>query len=291
MVNKEKLIIISQNFKGNINYKKGENRLENKNKNKTAVVNYLKHYDADIVAGQELPAHINEKEFIEANKLIGSFDGQAEGQSQFFTGFYVNNNKNYKMGLNSNKEISEIWEKLFIGCPGYSFKSGYWAEKWIKFCDERIRIINLHISATYAIQLRVSLLKYLSQIQNPYTIILGDFNAAKKDQTVKNYEENHVFLKMIEANKYIELIDDFEENGICHHTYYLTSRGRKLDHIFVSKAFNDKFRYEIEYIDEVNETHPDYQHCNQTFTDHSGIKVCFYEKNYDTHNKKGVGIL
>ncbi|EPY2278839.1 hypothetical protein ACXAT3_003621 [Clostridium sporogenes] len=153
------------------------------------------------------------------------------------------------------------------------------AEKLIKFCDKEIRLINIHISTRYAIQLRVSLLKYLSQIQNPYTIILGDFNAAKNGQTTKNYEENHDFLKMIEENNYIELIDEIEENGVSHYTHYLNkSSGRKLDHIFVSNAFKEKFNYEIEYIDKVNNTHPDYEMSESAFTDHSGIKVSFWEK-------------
>ncbi|EPY2278838.1 hypothetical protein ACXAT3_003620 [Clostridium sporogenes] len=124
-MSKEKLNIICQNFKGNIYCKKGENRLEKKKMNKTAVANYLKDCDADIVAGQELPAEINEKKFMEDNKLTGSFDGYVEGKSQFFAGFYINN-ENYEIGLNSHREIKKIWEKLFKGCPGHSFKSGYW---------------------------------------------------------------------------------------------------------------------------------------------------------------------
>lgn len=284
-MDKDKLIIISQNFKGNIR-KKVE-----REKNKKVVANYLKYYYADIFAGQELPAHINEKEFMKVNKLEGLFNGQAEDNSLFFTGFYVNN-KNYKTRLNSNEVIGKIWEELFEGCPGSSFMSGYWAEKWIEFCGERIRIINLHISSTYVIQLRVSILKYLYQIQNPYTIILGDFNAAKDNQTVKSSKknkDNHDFLEMIEKNKYIELIDEAEENGTSHPTHFRASGekgGRKLDHIFVSKEFYDKFSFKVEYIDEVNETHPKHQHSNQTFTDHSGIKVTFVKRIIkDKHNK------
>lgn len=276
-MNEDNLVIISQNFNGYIS-KNEKNKAEKIDRKKLAVANYLKYYNADIVAGQELPAHINEKQFMKDNKLEGSFEGQAEGKSSFFTGFYVNNKK-YKLGLNSNEEISVIWEQMFKYCPKVpSFRSGFWAEKWIGFCGESIRIINIHLSLWYDTELRLSFLKYISKIQNPYSIILGDFNAAKVHQTVEFIKKNHEFLTMIEINKYIELIDENEKNKNAHYTHYEKSGGRKLDHIFISKAFYDKFHYEIDYIDGVNETHPDHQNSNQTFTDHSGIKITFWEK-------------
>ena len=277
-MNEDNLVIISQNFNGYIS-KNEKNKAEKRNRKKIAVAKYLmKNNYADIVAGQELPTLVNEKIFMEDNKLKGSFDGQAEGKSSFFTGFYVNKEK-YKFGLSSNKEISKIWGELFKCCPKVpSFRSGFWAEKWIGFRGENIRIVNIHMSPYYDTELRLSFLKYISQIENSYTIILGDFNAAKVHQTEEYIEENHEFLIMVEENKYIELIDKNEKNGEAHYTHYEKTGGRKLDHIFVSKAFYDKFHYEIEYIDEVNNTHPDHESSESAFTDHSGIKVSFWKK-------------
>lgn len=279
MRSKDRLNIISQNFNGYIGKKTKEERLEINEKNKKTVTNYLKKYDVDIIAGQELPAHINEEKFMKSNNLDGSFDGQAEGKSDFFTGFYMSN-KNYVGELISDKKISEIWDELFEYCPSVpSFRSGFWCEKWIEFCGKRIRIINIHVSLRHDIAIRFSFLKYISPINNEYTIILGDFNAAKNEQTEEHIQANDIFLKKIEGKNYYELISEEEsKTRKGHYTFYTSKKGRKLDHIFVSKVFYKKFNYEIEYIDEVSNTHPDYESSESAFTDHSGIKVSFWEK-------------
>jgi len=271
MENTARLSIISQNFNGF------------KGSSMDTVAGYLKEYEADIIAGQELPANINEEKFMEYNGLSGLFDGTAEKGSVFFTGFYVNN-KNYAGRLVLDKKISKIWD----GVPkeytkSLSFRDGFWCEKWIEFCGEKIRVINIHISPTYCFALRHSLLTYIAQIDNKYTIILGDFNAAKNEQTEESIPENDAFLREIEGENYCELIsEDESKTGKGHYTRYSIKegikKGRKLDHIFVSKAFYEEFNYEIKYIDEVSNTHPDYESSEFAFTDHSGIKVSFWEK-------------
>lgn len=262
---KEKLNIISQNFNG---YSK---RQEKRLLNIESVTNYLKKYEADIIAGQEFPASINEK------NLNGSFDGQAKKRSHFFTGFYVNNN-NYKGNLIPNDKIETIWNKVDkYSCIIPTFRSAYWCEKQIKFCGKSIRIINVHISPTYEMILKLSLIEYIKKLRNKYIILLGDFNASEKKDTEKYIKNNDRFLKLIRDIGFEELKKEKEyEKG--HYTHYEKTKGRKLDHIFVSKEFYDKFDYDIEYIDEVNKTHPDYINNQCAFTDHSGIKVSFKKK-------------
>jgi endonuclease/exonuclease/phosphatase family metal-dependent hydrolase len=269
-VDKDRLNIISQNFNGY----SGE-------KNTKTLTSYLKRYKdkVDIIAGQELPARINEKKVMEDNSLDGSFDGEAEGNSKFFTGFYIIN-KDYEDGLICHKEISKIWNDL-VKYPSIvpTFRSAYWCEKWIEFGGEKIKIINIHVSPTYEIMLKLSLMEYIEKINNKYTILLGDFNAAEKRDTVKHICENDNFLKLIRNKEFEELRSEKEKNdNKGHYTHYTKKGGRKLDHVFVSKKFYDEFNYEIDYIDEVNYTHPEYISSEFAFTDHLGIKVSFSKK-------------
>lgn len=108
---------------------------------------------------------------------------------------------------------------------------------------------------------------------------MGDFNAAQKEQTEKYIKGNENFLKKIKTKGYIELLDEKEKNGeIGHYTHYVKDKGRKLDHVFVSKAFAEYFETTIEYDDDVNYKKQNDKDSNNAFTDHSAIKVIIGKK-------------
>jgi len=246
---------------------------------KKYVIKYLNKKNADIIAGQEFPAKISNG--FKSGEAF--FEGETKGGSHFFTGFCIKNEE-YNTGLNPYAEIEEIWEELFQICSlkkYHEFKDGYFAEKWVKFCGKNIRLINIHISRTYEIQLKLSLIEYLSRLQNKYTIIMGDFNAAKKEQTEVVISGNDRFLRRIESKGYVELLDEKEKNGEAHYTHYVKKEGKKLDHVFVSKAFNEDFKTNIEYDDDVNYTVPEEdksENSKEKFTDHSAITVTIEKK-------------
>lgn len=182
-------------------------------------------------------------------------------------------------------KAKEIWDNAF---PWSEFLSGYWDECDIKFAEKRIKIINVHCSPRweYMYAIRYTLLKRLSEMQgNGLTILLGDFNAAFRNQTEVTKKEilndNEKFLKEItEKYGFIECTSAKEKEGKPQYTYYLKRKkngkdekeGKKVDHIFISKSLSDLLEapYEIEYIDEVNRG---LSESAAAFTDHSGIKL------------------
>jgi len=155
---------------------------------------------------------------------------------------------------NDSERAKEIWDKAF---PWIEFKSGYWAEKDVKFAGKEITIINLHCSSypEYVHLLRYTLVKRLKGLdeeekENKYVILLGDFNAAFKNQTENPIEENHEFLKQIVDLGFEELLSEEEP----HFTYDVGGLKKKLDHIFISRELyklkeKGTWGFKIEYID------------------------------------------
>lgn len=217
-----------------------------------------------------------------------------EGTQSFSTNTIVKKRfcKDTRVSGCSAKE-KEIWDKAF---PWSEFLSGYWDECDIKYAGKRIKIINVHCSPRweYMYAIRYTLLKRLSEIQeNGLTILLGDFNAAFRNQTEVKKEailtDNEKFLNEItEKYGFIECTSTEEEAGKLQYTYYLKKKkngqeekeGKKVDHIFLSKSlFNllkkykpDKEKpYVINYIDEVNRDFSSQP--SKAFTDHSGIML------------------
>jgi len=210
---------------------------------------------------------------MNANKISGLFEGEAEDKSSFFTGFYVINEK-YKSGLVPNDKISQIWSSAIkYSSIVKEFRYGFWCEKKIEFCNKVIRVMNIHISLSYELMLKLSLLEYAEQNKDEYIILLGDFNAAEEEDTEKFIEENDQFLKTLRKIGFVEL-----GNEDVHYTHYASNKGRKIDHIYVSKKFHNDFDYTLDYIDEVNYGHPKYNESETAFTDHSAIKVKFTER-------------
>lgn len=197
-----------------------------------------------------------------------------------------------------NKDIKdadcaeEIWYKAF---PWNEFRGGYWDECDIELARETIKIINFHSSPLYDLAIRYTLLKRLYDIQDRLTILLGDFNAAFRNQIkIENVKDGGVikgsveegviegedFLKEI-TRKYgfIECEDLGELKGEPHYTHTHKNekdnelKHNKLDHIFISKSLYRLLQkeYKITYIDEVNrDKHPK---SAAAFTDHSGIML------------------
>lgn len=265
---KNELKISCLNFQGNKNEELKKTNLE------MHMESFIKNEKADIIAGQELLPNINNE-----SKNLGSgidIEGKVEVGSKFFTGFCIKD-KTYNTGLNSYAEMEEIWRDLFEMCSTSRYRSAYFTEKWIKFCGKNIRLINVHLSLSYEIELRLSLLEYLSRLQNKYTIIMGDFNAAEKWQTSNYIEGNDKFLKKMKSRGYFELLNEKEQKGRPHYTHYCQEKGRKLDHIFLSNAFEKDFETRIEYNDNINHTVPGNKNSN-AFTDHSAIRLTIKKK-------------
>lgn len=226
-----KLSIITQNLDGKLN--------------DINIKEYMEKYVADIYAFQELRR--------------GRYN---------VTDFKVSRQCVYKVDDRENDKAKKLWDDAF---PWMEFRSGYWMESNIKIGNEKVIIINFHSSCYYSSELRYILLKRLDGLQNENIILLGDFNAAFKYQTMKNIKENDNFLSIIIEKGFIELCASNENKNNPHYTHMHKGELKKLDHIFVSKCFNKKFKdYRIDYIDEVNRN---FKKNTNISTDHSGIRL------------------
>lgn len=229
------LSIITQNLNGRFDYK--------------SITEYTKVHKANIYAFQELKS----------------------GKS-YITDILIDDHLKNK--YKDSDDAKKLWEDAF---PWLDFKSGYWKEWGIEFAGKKIRIINVHCSPTYTNSMRYTLLKMLdeSNIKNELVILLGDFNAAFKNQTETNIKENHKFLSLITQDlKYKELLANAETENKPHFTFQYKGKRKKLDHIFISeelfKFSNAGWNFLIEYIDSVN---LNFSKSKEAFTDHSGIKL------------------
>lgn len=154
----------------------------------------------------------DEEKFMKAINLNGSFNGQAEGNSHFFTGFYVIN-KDYKDNFIPNIKIKQYGiRQLNILVLYLHFEVGIGVKNALNFAvkglDQQIFIY-------------LSLIEYIEKIDNKYTILLGDFNAAEKGDTVNYICENDKFLKLIRAKGFRELkIEKEKKDNQGHPTYY-----------------------------------------------------------------------
>ena len=174
----------------------------------------------------------------------------------------------------------EIWKEAF---PWLDFKSGYYQEAEVTFGGKEITIIDFHSSLRYSAQMRYVLLKRISEVKNELVILLGDFNAAFKNQTEHNIPDNDRFLRCITQKLgFEELLADEEKENSPHYTFQYNKKNehkeviekKKLDHIFVSKKMfkltNEGWNFLIEYIDDVNKN---FSKSTEAFTDHSGIRL------------------
>lgn len=199
---------------------------------------------------------------------IYAFQELKEGRCNI-TDFVIN----YKVESKSNVGAKTIWDKAF---PWISFKSGYWQEVDFSFNGKNIKVINFHCSPTYSTNLRYVLLNRLEDVdvKNKFVILLGDFNAAFKEQSENCVLNNHEFLILVKKKGYIEIVKK-DENKNPHYTFVdKKNKKKKLDHIFISdklgKLSNENWKFVIEYIDEVNTS---FSTTEKAFTDHSGIKL------------------
>lgn len=215
-------------------------------------------------------------------------------------------NPRFKKDMRDADRAEEIWYEAF---PWNEFRSGYWDECDIEFAGNKIKIINFHSAPHYDLAIRYTLLKRLSEIQDRLTILLGDFNAAFRNQTESPQDEDIIesedFLKEITRKyKFIECKDLTERNGTPHYTHSYTSekdgeqKCNKLDHIFMSRQLFRKVQdsYKIEYIDKVNLNPPKQPKKKgpisrdpYAFTDHSGIKLTIELPGPEADSKQAEG--
>lgn len=239
----ESLSIITQNLNRNFTYK--------------TISAYLKKYDADIYAFQEL---------LHNRCGITDIIGNQEKPK-------------YEIYYSGNSFEENLTEKLF---PWIEFKSGYFMERHIVFQKVKIVIINFHSSLRYSKELRCVLLQRLKELEKDNVILLGDFNAAFNHQTENKIDENDEFLNIVTNKKYcyIELNSKNEDASNPHYTFVKNNEFKKLDHIFVSESlFKRLENVAVEYFDEVNRNFKEYDKEGGISTDHSGIKLTFSVKN------------
>lgn len=240
----QKKVIISQNLH---NYPR---------KNQLLPKDYIKKYKADYYAFQEYPR-----------------DGKG------FRSVIVDKEGNDKSIDVKNVEI--LWKKYF---PWTEFRSGYWSETSIRFGYKKIVILNIHISTSYTDNLRLVILQRLKQLKGKRVLLVGDFNAAFKNQTDTPIEENHKFLSCIIGEGYTEKEDTKEKSNSPHYTFAVEDKDKniwlkkKLDHVFISNVLRDdeNLSVEIQYLDKVNinYNHLGYATMSTNFSDHTGIKIC-----------------
>lgn len=219
----------------------GQLKIITQNLNRNNAEEYMKEYEADIYAFQELKSN-----YSGITEILNT-------ESPDYT--VIDKGNDYAHSLSS---------KFF---PWWDFRSGYWMEEYILYQNKKIIIINIHISPSYSTYLRFLLLRRLEELENKNVILLGDFNAAFDFQSENRVSENHRYLECLtKIYGYVELCSK-EENEKPHYTYQdAKNHWKKLDHIFVSQPlFNQLKEYQITYIDEVRSHH--------IYTDHSGIQL------------------
>ncbi|MBX4268450.1 endonuclease/exonuclease/phosphatase family protein [Clostridium estertheticum] len=247
------------------------------------IINFLNKCEVDILACQELPKEYRMNYYKPKSENCNfSFKPTPKEVKNYFTAFCIKEPSKHHYEVVENKIKEKIWNKLYNKTFKYDnsvneeFRDGLWAEIVYTYKGKEIRLVNIHIPVKENhLIFRLTLLEYLKELKEEYTIVLGDFNAAKNNDTVNSNESNQNFLKAIEDLGYKELRSE-EEKEIGHYTHFEKNGGRKLDHIFVSSSFEEK-KCTVSFIDDVNfdreqiETKSKYEY--EYFTDHSGIIV------------------
>lgn len=246
-----------------------------KGSTKSDVQNYINDYPADIYAFQEIPRNTEMKHYLVETP---------EDIVTFCSGFIVNKEKGV-IGNYSNGEAEKIWDEAFKDIYK-SFRSAYWLEKEICLNNLKITIINVHCAPTYTVEFRYVLMNRLKQLKNRNVILLGDFNAAKNDQTEYPKEDGNLFLRTIEKSGFTELLSNTENEPQYTLAYNHKVKGwkkKKVDHIFVSNSLLEcletkGWSYSIEYIHDVNVNIDKLGYKKSikkfnAFTDHSGIRL------------------
>lgn len=252
----EELKIVTVNVGGN-----------NKEINTENAKKWLNGCGADIIAVQELPLSFREE--------------KDNSRARICTDYFKVNNKLGKAEV-STSVAEKIWSEILLDTKiEKSFRDGYWKEIDITFQEKKIRIINIHISPTYHLLLKLTLLTYLDKLNSnniKHIILLGDFNAAKNEDTILNPKKNEnsdAFLKAIEGFGFKEVRNDNWESP--PYTHYNTRGGRMLDHIYVSKQMKEDFKIEVSLINDINYTYSKHKK-STAFTDHSALCATFTKK-------------
>ncbi len=190
----------------NLNWRLGEGDIEK----------YTKEYPADVYAFQEFNVGTHITVFVTKNE--DKYDWE-----------------------NDSERAEEIWDDAF---PWIEFRSGYWAEKDIKFAGKEIKVINFHSSPKYSYAIRSILLKRLKEVncKYKYVILLGDFNAS-----FEGNDESFAFLNCIEKNGFKECLSDEGAEPTYTYAYYTYEKKEKEKTIEIKKSMTT-FLYQVHCI-------------------------------------------
>lgn len=235
------------------------------------------HYD--IIAVQELV--YNQVDFYERLKTIIEDKGYklikpenlgVSGENTHFTvAFIIKNKKGYEVADDEpHNDITALISKY--ECNRIMVRN-------FKINDVKFTIVNVHLTGR---ELKIKrnlnkkmydILKEMQEMEitkEKKVILLGDFNACTKDQDEhgKAASEKYINILSKKNDKYTECGENTQ------YTYYMSTRGRKLDHIFVSNSIIDLgFCQEKPPLDKDDSVNFYNKNEENGFTDHSMLTL------------------